>query len=55
MHRGVKQRFGLIPWGNRPCHQIALYYKVHLSDLSSIPLDGTFQGYDDLGNERIDF
>jgi len=42
------------PWGNRPCHQIALYYKVHLSDTSSIPLCGTFQGYDELGNERID-
>jgi len=41
-------------WGDKPCHQICLYYKVHLSDEKSIPLDGVFQGYDDLGNERID-
>ena len=41
------------PWGNRPCHQICLYYKVHLVDENDIPLDGIFHGYDDLGNERI--
>lgn len=41
-------------WGNRPCHQISLYYKIHLSDETSIPMDGSFQGYDDLGNERMD-
>ncbi|MGN0150025.1 MAG: NUDIX hydrolase [Clostridia bacterium] len=41
------------PWGNKPCHQISLYYKVHLRDENSIPLDGVFSGYDDLGNERI--
>ena len=35
-----------------PCHQICLYYKVHLLD-ESIPLDGVFHGYDDLDNERI--
>lgn len=41
------------PWGKRPCHQISLYYKVHLCDLESIPLEGIFHGYDDLDNERI--
>ncbi len=41
------------PWGNRPCHQICLYYKVHLVNENEIPLDGIFHGYDDLGNERI--
>lgn len=41
-------------WGKRPCHQIALYYKVHLTDDNSIPLDGSFWGYDELNNERID-
>lgn len=41
------------PWGNRPCHQISFYYKVHLRDIESIPLDGIFHGYDDLDNERI--
>ncbi len=40
-------------WGNKPCHQICLYYKVHLLD-DSIPLDGVFHGYDELDNERID-
>ncbi len=42
------------PWGNRPCHQIGLYYNVHLLDENAIPLTGVFQGYDDLDNERID-
>ena len=42
------------PWGQKPCHQICLYYKVHLLNDNDIPLDGSFQGYDDLDNERID-
>lgn len=41
------------PWGKRPCHQVCLYYLVHLTDESAIPLEGVFHGYDDLGNERI--
>lgn len=41
------------PWGSKPCHQICLYYNVHLLD-NNIPLDGVFHGYDDLDNERID-
>ena len=41
------------PWGIRPCHQICLYYNVHLMD-DNIPLDGVFHGYDELDNERID-
>lgn len=41
------------PWGKRPCHQICLYYNVHLMD-DNIPLDGVFHGYDELDNERID-
>ena len=41
------------PWGKRPCHQICLYYNVHLID-DNIPLDGVFHGYDELDNERID-
>ena len=40
-------------WGKRPCHQICLYYNVHLID-DNIPLDGLFHGYDELDNERID-
>lgn len=42
------------PWGTKPCHQIALYYKVHLADESAIPSDGVFHGFDELDNERID-
>ncbi len=42
------------PWGERPCHQTALYYKVLLKDKSAIPLDGTFHGYDNLDNKRLD-
>ncbi len=41
-------------WGQKPCHQICLYYKVHLLNDSYIPSDGSFHGYDDLDNERID-
>lgn len=41
------------PWGNKPCHQICLYYNVHLLE-ETIPLDGIFSGYDDLDNKRID-
>lgn len=41
-------------WGNRPCHQVCFYYKVHLHDMNIIPMDGVFQGYDELNNEIID-
>lgn len=41
------------PWGKKPCHQICLYYRVHLTE-DSISLDGVFHGYDELDNERID-
>lgn len=42
------------PWGSKPCHQIGLYYAVHLTDESQLPLDGVFHGYDELDGERID-
>lgn len=41
------------PWGKRPCHQISLYYRVHLAESASISLDGSFFGYDDLDQQRI--
>lgn len=41
------------PWGSRPCHQISLYYRVELTDPAAIPLRGSFFGYDDLDNQRI--
>lgn len=40
-------------WGQKPCHQICLYYNVRLID-NNIPLEGIFHGYDELDNERID-
>lgn len=42
------------PWGKKPCHQICFYYKVHLCDMDSIPVEGIFHGYDELDNKRID-
>lgn len=42
------------PWGNQPCHQICLYYKISLVNQNSIPLDGIIHGYDELENERFD-
>lgn len=32
------------PWGNKPCHQICLFYKVSLADNDEIPLEGSFWG-----------
>lgn len=32
------------PWGDKPCHQICLYYDVVLKDETQIPLDGVFVG-----------
>ena len=42
------------PWGNKPCHQICFYYNIHLKNDNSIPLEGSFFGYDDLDNKKID-
>ena len=41
-------------WDNKPCHQVCFYYKVHLCEEASIPMDGTFPGYDELDNRRVD-
>lgn len=35
------------PWGDRPCHQICLYYEITLEDEGQIPLEGRF-----IGNEH---
>ena len=43
------------PWGNgKPCHSISLFYPVRLLDENQLPLEGTFHGYNDLGEERLD-
>lgn len=41
-------------WDNKPCHQVCFYYKVHLCEEGSIPMDGIFSGYDELDNRRVD-
>ena len=30
------------PWGDKPCHQICLYYMIELVDDKQIPLEGSF-------------
>ena len=42
------------PWGQKPCHQICLYYKVNLLNDDDIPSDGSFHKHGDLDNESID-
>jgi ADP-ribose pyrophosphatase YjhB (NUDIX family) len=37
------------PWGDKPCHQICLYYLVTLADDASIPTSGVF-----VGDEQIE-
>ena len=41
------------PWGDRPCHQICLYYEVTLQEEHQIPLSGSFPGDEHL--EGLDF
>lgn len=33
---------GYHSWGDKPCHQICLYYIIELTDENKIPLDGKF-------------
>lgn len=40
-------------WGKTPCHQIGLYYKVHLLG-NDIPLEGSFWGHEGFDNQRYD-
>lgn len=42
------------PWGNRQCHQIALYFETSFAEPLSIPADGVFHGWDEWNGERID-
>lgn len=32
------------PWGEKPCHQICLFYNVSLTENANIPLNGAFWG-----------
>ncbi|KUO76009.1 MAG: hypothetical protein APF81_18155 [Desulfosporosinus sp. BRH_c37] len=42
------------PWGSKPCHQICLYYMVHLIDVTQIPLDGKFVAHEHLEGRKFD-
>ena len=41
-------------WDNIPYQQICLYFKAHIAESSDIPKDGTFCGYDEYENKRVD-
>ena len=38
------------PWGEKPCHQICLYYHVSLADPSAFPTDGVIPCVEKLEN-----
>jgi len=38
------------PWGDKPCHQINLFYKVTLTENTQIPLHGEFYGIEKIEN-----
>ena len=41
------------PWGNRPCHQICLYYSVEITD-GSTPRDGVFAAKEHIEGRSFD-
>ena len=41
------------PWGKKPCHQISLYYKIHLSDENALSKNEIISGFDCLDNKKI--
>lgn len=41
------------PWGDKPCHQICLFYSVLLTDNTIIPLNGTFWGTEQLEDKSF--
>jgi 8-oxo-dGTP pyrophosphatase MutT (NUDIX family) len=41
------------PWGNKPCHQICLYYTVDLVT-ENIPSEGMFMGREQLEGRKFD-
>lgn len=42
------------PWGNKPCHQICLYYIVELADETQVPLDGEFIAHEHIEGRDFD-
>lgn len=41
------------PWGDKPCHQICLFYKVSLAENTNIPLNGSFWGTEKLEDKSF--
>ena len=41
------------PWGEKPCHQICLYYAVEVAD-DHTPREGTFMGVEQLEHRHFD-
>ena len=41
-----------IPWGKKPCHQLALYYTVAL-DENALPGEGAFPAWDELEGQHM--
>jgi len=42
------------PWGDKPCHQICLFYRISLCDETQIPLSSSFYAVDELENIKVD-
>ncbi|HHW48453.1 MAG TPA: NUDIX hydrolase [Clostridiaceae bacterium] len=42
------------PWGNKPCHQICLYFIIELKDEAQIPLDGKFITHEHIEERDFD-
>ncbi|MFG6369823.1 MAG: NUDIX hydrolase [Lachnospiraceae bacterium] len=40
------------PWGNKPCHQICLYYTVEINS-KNIPMEGMFMGKEQLEGQQF--
>lgn len=41
------------PWGDRPCHQICLYYMVRIVDAAT-PAEGIFLGKEQMEGQKFD-
>ena len=41
------------PWGDKPCHQICLFYNVLLDESASIPLEESFWGVEQLEDKSF--
>jgi 8-oxo-dGTP pyrophosphatase MutT (NUDIX family) len=42
------------PWGDKPCHQICLYYIIELADETQIPLDEKFIAHENIEGRDFD-